>query len=379
MHFNHSLLVELPYTLNVPAGNYDVSLPAGLQTLQIVHGLYAGSDSCFENGGNIAIASKESVRSAFPETKQLSLLQLRTVVNRSYERVLEPAALVSPNQGDLLDEITRNLISNRLSENAGDQLMAEAKVKLDGMDANEKAKLFQSCSLRLTARQLFPLALGDEFVQALNTFIRQYMVILQDFFVEELTLHQIASTNIGGVQITTICDGVVIDASRTVGKVPPIMRTPWFVHPSEKIELLKNNLRTQPITDAIALLGIRAKMLAERGAFRSAIIEAAAAMETSIARRLVAGLITQGHSHDGAVAHLHKTQRFSERCKTMFQSVIGKSLAAENNTLWNRVVTHRDKLRHKIVHSDEEPTEAETKKVIEDFIALAALAQTVSR
>jgi hypothetical protein len=60
------------------------------------------------------------------------------------------------------------------------------------------------------------------------------------------------------------------------------------------------------------------------------------------------------------------------------QQIAGKSLADHDPVLWNRVVVHRDNLRHKITYSDLEPSDKDTKSVVTDFLAMAKVAQTVS-
>lgn len=49
MHFEHRVLVEVPFILNVPDGKYDVALPDGVTRVLVVHsGYYAASDDAFE-------------------------------------------------------------------------------------------------------------------------------------------------------------------------------------------------------------------------------------------------------------------------------------------------------------------------------------------
>jgi hypothetical protein len=52
--------------------------------------------------------------------------------------------------------------------------------------------------------------------------------------------------------------------------------------------------------------------------------------------------------------------------------------AEHDPRLWNRVVVHRDNLRHKIAHADLEPSASETKAVVDDFLAMANAAQTIT-
>ena len=376
MRFVHKQIVELPFILNLPKGNYEVKMPEGLRILRVHHGLYAASASAFEYGSPLAVATKEIVRDSFPDPAAVSLHQLRTVVERVVTSEIN--SLRQPKDSDLLDEVSRDLIRSRDHTKAGKELKGEAAVRLAQMSVADRDALTHRIALRLTAREVFRAQTSEHFLLILNTFIRQYMVTVDDFFAEEVALHHVASTTLGGIHEVTLCDDTLIDSVTTVGKVPPVMRQPWFEHESSKVESLRSALKSGQPADAIALLGIRARGLLERGAYRSAIVEAAAALETAVARRLIVGLVAQGRTQDEAINYLHQNQRFSERCKKLFQSVIGISLAIHEPALWDRVVGHRDQLRHKIVHSDEEPSARDATAVVEDFLALARVAQSVS-
>jgi hypothetical protein len=376
MHFVRKQMVEMPFILNLPKGNYEVTLPEGLRILRVHHGLYAGTAGAFEYRAPLSVAEKDRLIKSFPDGTCLSLHQLRTVIERVV--TCDVMALVELTESDVLDEIAVMTIRERSSTSSGEKLRAEAADRFQKMSADEKEAVARTKAMKLTAKQVFREQTAEYFFHILNTLIRHYMVAVDDFFAEELALHQIASTTLGGIHETTFCDDLLVDTVRTVGKIPPIMRQPWYEHDPQKIQALKDALSSGQAPDAIALLGIRARALLERGAFRSAIVEAAAALETAVARRLLGGLIAQGRSEDDALAQLHENQRFADRCKSIFHDVVGCSLAAKDEALWSRVVIHRERLRSRIVHSDEEPSAADAQKVVEDFLSFAVLARTAS-
>lgn len=378
MHFEHTILMELPFILNVPDGKYDVTLPSGAICALTIHSkYYAGSDGAFEYASNKAYGPKHSLPSAFPGASNMSVVKLRTVVEMRLERTIEEAAAKQPTETDLVDQISRELIQQRATNSSGEALRTESATILSGYSPQQREQLRGTCLRRLIARELFPPKLGDDFLAAVNIFVRQYMVTVEDFFVEEVALHQVTGTTMGGVLHHTRCDGVEVESVTTVGLIPPIMRSPWFEHPKPKIDALKQAVAAGTLPNAIELLGIRARHLVECGAHRSAIIEAAAALETAIARRLIAALIAGGKSESDAIQFLKDNKRFCDRGKTHFKAIVGQSLADHSPALWSRVVVHRENLRHKIAHSDLEPSATETKAAVDDFLAMAKIAQTI--
>ena len=99
----------------------------------------------------------------------------------------------------------RQMIHQRQSENSGEALKADAKATLTNYSDHVREALRATCLRRLTARKLFPPSLDDEFLTAVNTYVRQYMVTVGDFFVEELALHQVTGTTVGGILRETRC------------------------------------------------------------------------------------------------------------------------------------------------------------------------------
>ena len=274
MRFVRKQVVELPFILNLPKGNYEVRMAEGLRILRVHHELYAASSSAFEYGSPITVAPKNIVRDSFPDPSSVSLHQLRTVVERVVTSEL--TVLLKPTDSDLSDQISRDIIRSPDRTTAtGNDLKKETADRLNHMSGKDRDVLVQKTALRLTAREVFRNQTPEHFLHILNTLVRQYMVSVEDFFAEELALHHVASTTLAGIHEVTLCDDALIESVTTVGKIPPIMRQPWFEHESSKVESLRIALKSGQPTDAIALLGIRARGLLERGAYRSAIVEAA--------------------------------------------------------------------------------------------------------
>jgi hypothetical protein len=218
---------------------------------------------------------------------------------------------------------------------------------------------------------LFPASDLNYFITSVNTFIRLYMTHFDDFFVEEVTLHHLGSTITRGILIIHKCEGQKIYNVSEVHKIPPMMRRPWYNHPKEKIESFSTKLKDGNLPDSVQLLAVRAKAFRERGAFRSAIIEASAALETAVARRIRSDFISKGKNEEEVKTILNENQRFSDRCKKIMKMSSGFSAAEIDPPLWERIVKHRDNYRHKIAHSDIEPSKTEAEEAVSDFISLA--------
>ena len=210
MRFVRKQIVELPFILNLPKGNYEVKMPEGLRILRVHHGLYAASASAFEYGSSLAVATEKIVRDSFPDPAAVSLHQLRTVVERVV--TAEMASLLLPKDSDLLDEVSRDLIRGRDHIKAGNELKAEAADRLAQMSVADREALSHRTALRLTAREVFRAQTSEHFLLILNSLVRHYMVTVDDFFAEKLALHHVASTTLGGIHEVTHCDDLLIDS-----------------------------------------------------------------------------------------------------------------------------------------------------------------------
>lgn len=252
--------------------------------------------------------------------------------------------------------------------------MAEAKEAMDKLSESEKTTFLDSTAKRLIAMKIFSAVEFRNFHLALNALIRLYMINFKDQFVEEVAMHQLAGTFTNGIFRGIVCDGKQIDSVSEVGKVPPIMRRPWLSYPPAKIEEFKHQLAAKFQPDPVDLLCVRSRSQLERGANRSAIVEASAALETAVARKIRAGFKAQGKTDAEIEACLEKTKmNFPVRANQTLNDAIGKSITQIDNGLWVNVLTHRDNYRHKIAHSDAEPPNADSEKAVNDFTALALL------
>jgi len=373
MKFTLKQFAELPFVLNIPSEVYPIHVDGVNVSVRVHHNLYAGAQGAIEYPVPVWIGEKKALTASLSSNTTYSLLQLHTVVSSEKETDFDVSELCSPTPNELIDEYARKLILDRSSDNAGGALLAEAQQQLDTLGPAQVESFRKFTALRLTAKKLYPHSESELFLRAVNQLIRTYMADIGDFFVEEVTLHQVAGTTPRGILRISECDGQLVETFTVLDKIPPAMRQPWFVHPADKIAVMKAHLNSGVEPDAVDLLGTRARGLLERGAYRSAIIESGAAMETAVARRIINGMIASGKTHAEALQLLHNNQKFSDRCKGILKDVTSKSIPDLDNKLWERVVLHRDTYRHKIAHSDQEPMKKDAEKVVTDFLALAKL------
>jgi hypothetical protein len=369
--------VELPFVLNLPDGDYVVPLDTGTITLQIAQSQLAVP---FYSNGTIdyRIGSAKELAIVFGDNLGKHYrYPLRTNVKQNHSVSVEEADLVKPSEKQIIEGYMSVLIRAGKTANAGDDFFAEATEAFNKLSEAERIAHCDLSVKKLTAAKLFPPTGFRNFHLALNSIIRLYMTHFNDHFVEEVALHQLGSTFTTGIFRIMVCDGKQIDSVSEVGKVPPMMKEPWLLHPQEKLEEFKKQLAAKFQPDPVDLLCVRSRSQLERGANRSAIIEASAALETMVVRKVRAGFKTQGKTDAEIDACLEKTKKdFPKRANQTLKDAIGKSIAEIDNALWVNVLKHRENYRHKIAHSDAEPPNADSEKAVSDFTALALLVKT---
>lgn len=352
--------------LNLPSGAYPVLVNGDIEQLELAQEQFAVP----MGGGAYRLMPLNHV----PKDGTGSAQALRTLVKLRETRNADSDQLPAVPEEALVDEIARQQIflGNPL---AGQELTDAARAELNGFDDESRGSLSGFVSRKLHCRDLFSPEKISRFIAATNTLVRRYMVDFGDPFAEEIVLHHLASTWTSGVLQVLQCDDALLDSVHFAGKIPPIMRRPWVNHPAERVDNLRVALASGAPVDPIELLAARANAFLERGATRSAVIEASAALESAVARRLRNALIKSGLSEGEAIDRLRSTPRFPDRCKSLMREFAGVSLADVEPSLWEQVTKHRDNYRHKVTHDDSEPSLDAAREAVQDFMALARIAQ----
>jgi hypothetical protein len=368
--------VELPFMLNLPSGNYPVGSDVSPYLLHVTQEQVAAH---LEDGG-FAIGSASGIKQQIGDQFKVTHWQpLRTLVAHTSRIDLAEADLPLLNEDKLHEAMQSKIIEENPMAFAGktEDLKSEATRRLSELEKDSRTAFLRVESVREYSRRL-PNA--ELFVANLNRLIRLYMAQFNDFFVEEVTLHQLASnTPLRGVFTLVNCDGSLVQNYGHVGKIPPMMFKTWQMYPDSKVKEFAQLLESGQQPDAIDLMAVRSRNCLEKGAFRSAIVEASAAMDLSLSSKIREGLRAKGQNDSDINEMLRKpqNQRFEARAKSILQSATGQTVPALDNTLWTEVSKHRTVIRQGVTHSDSEPDKAEAKKVVDDFLRLAQLIRTI--
>lgn len=368
--------VELPFMLNIPSDEYTLGGAVGPYALQIRQEQVAAH----LEDGRFAIGDATTLKNQFEGKVAVRHWQpLRTVVAHSNVAEIEEADFPLIGDESLHEAMQSKIIGENPMAFAGatEDLKAEATKRMNSLSTEEKAQFRLHEAIRAYAKQL---ADAPRFVDQLNTLIRAYMANFNDFFVEEVTLHQLSSNlPLRGVFTSVFCDGQPVHFYGHVGKIPPIMFKPWQNYPIEKITGLKSDLQAGTKPDALDLMAVRSRNYMEKGAYRSAIVEASAVLDLSLSSKIREGLRAKGQC-DSDISDLLKkpsNQRFEERAKALLNSSVGTTVPALDNTLWADICQHRAVIRQGVTHSNEEPTQAEAEKVVNDFLKLAQMIRQI--
>lgn len=369
--------VELPFMLNIPSGAYAVGgAGASPYLLQVSQEQFAAH----LEDGRFAVGNMAAVKQQVGEHGTVKHWQpLRTLVTHVNSVDIEESDLPVLDDGKLHEAMQSRIIGENPMAHVGraDDLKAEATKRLSEMGQETRKRFHLEESIREFARKL---ADAQLFVVMLNQLIRLYMAHFQDFFVEEVTLHQLASNiPLRGVFTFVACDGEPVHFYGHVGKMPPMMFTPWQNYPESKVLDFKSCLEAGTPPNAIDLMAVRSRNCLEKGAYRSAIVEASAALDLSLSSKIREGLKAKGQSDNDINDMLRRpqNQRFEERAKAILQSATGQTVPALDNTLWSEVSKHRAVVRQGVTHSSAEPDKADAETVVNDFLRLAALIRQI--
>lgn len=368
--------VELPFMLNIPSGAYPVGGTASPYLLQVAQEQVAAH----LEDGRFAIGIVPTIKQQLGDHVKVTHWQpLRTLVAHTTSIELAEADLPLLNDEKLHEAMQSKIIGENPMAFADrtEDLKTEATKRLSELDEDARSEFLHDESVREYARRL---AHAELFVANLNRLIRLYMAQFNDFFVEEVTLHQLASsTPLRGVFTLVTCDGKPVHTYGHVGKIPPMMFKPWQNYPEPKLQEFKSRLEVGQLPDAIDLMAVRSRNCLEKGAYRSAIAEASAAMDLSLSSKIREGLRSKGQSDTDINEMLRKpqNQRFEERAKAILKDATGQTVPALNNTLWADVSAHRTVIRQGVTHSNAEPEKADAEKVVNDFLRLAQLIRNI--
>jgi hypothetical protein len=203
-----------------------------------------------------------------------------------------------------------------------------------------------------------------------NVLIRLYMATFNDRFVQEITESMFSGTAMRGLHYAVFCNGKLFDSGHHAGGFFPfLIRRPWWEHPEQAVAAFRTQLETSPEPDPVALLHVRAQSMLLRGAYRSAMLEASAAFDLCLVRKIRAGLLAKGKTDLEIEQLLEDNQRYEDRAKGLLKQATGNSAPEVDNTRWERFRQDR-RNRGSIAHSANEPNQIYATEAVENMIAL---------
>ncbi|SIO55749.1 hypothetical protein SAMN05444166_5136 [Singulisphaera sp. GP187] len=204
------------------------------------------------------------------------------------------------------------------------------------------------------------------------------MATFNDFFVQEITENFFSSTAFHGILVEKYFNGQLLDNIRHVGgRFPYMVRRPWLEHPEQAVTAFRTQLENTPNPDPVKLLNVRARSLLQRGGFRSAMIEASAAFDLCLVRKIRGGYSSQGKTDPEIDDILSKNPRYDDRAKKILKEATGSSAADLDPAVWQRFVAHRTR-RGKVAHAATEPSESEATGAVEDMIRVTELVDALT-
>jgi hypothetical protein len=372
MRFTYKLQCELPFTLCLPNETFHVALGDG-PTFNLDINNEAYSLRCSSNNkASTAFGTREMLFANFPglQTHDVSE-KMRTVVLHEEHEDIEETSL--PALDNLIERMEEDLLKQGARYDDPTALAADAKQRLADLSGPDLTEF------NLRHQQLFHarpkrLPLVREFLRATNRLIRQYMVEIDDPFVEEIGMGHLALTTMLGIFIEVSVDGLVLESGPFVDKVPLVLKHPWRPTTPENILSIHKGVGAPASPDFARVLLRRAESLVERTAYRNAIAEAAAALEIVVTKSIQRAMASQGKSQSEIDTELDSTKfDFQKRAKIQLKSWRGKGAADLDPSLWTQIVSDRRNHRNAIVHSDREPSEEDARDVVARFRRMAEL------
>jgi len=303
---------------------------------------------------------------------------LHTIIEYRESVIIPPSDITEIGESDIktilqIEAITeRQNIQNGFEDGEIDRIVSTKFSELD------KTKRQRCVRIAIAQKNQPPHKLKDSFIKCVNYLIKSYMAYFRDPFAHEVTLDRLASGNfIPGVQCLVIDTqtGEELYKVNQIEHGPPVLRGEWHKHPDGETQRFKSIISQGQESDPVILLQVRAQHLLLIGTYRSAIIEASAALETCVTKKIKKYMCAAGESESGIDTFLSQKYnwRFEERAKKILKVKTGMSAADIDQTVWAKVIEARDNFRHRIAHSYKEPEEQEAKETVKIFFTLIDL------
>lgn len=365
---------ELPFMIQLPSGEYKIKIAENSISKDMILNL---SDKIFRLHINPFPNEKMENYSEGTSEELEELVVRNNISNYAFEKLKSYVTCIVEKELKFSEDMYEDISKEKIVEWLKGRIIRENKdiIPVEKLDevANDKYKLYNTEQLKnvklnyLIYKEINRVSNENiySYYIALNKFIKQYSFIRNDFFVNTLTVHTLK-----GTYYQQYVDDQLYDQIKFAGKVPTILpKKQWMAELEEKsLEQLKQRLIDNdniPFENSLILV---ARNLIERGEYRSAILEASAALEVAVEKKIVGKMKLKGKSEDEINDYLKETEvKFAKRCNKQLEQCTGKSFINDNNKLWVKIDSHRKNYRHKIIHSSLEPSPFGIEEIIDDY------------
>jgi hypothetical protein len=360
---------ELPFTLNLPEATYPVLVDGASYPIDVLQNRLAVADG----PDMMRFGTADELRADFGDRWATSYKHdLRTIVRHRDQATVPRSELPAPTDGQLFEAAQSYLLraTPGVVPGGAEQLQIQARHWLAHLNHDDRGAFTTDTSVRLAAAAAFPHRDVAYFCGAVNVLIRLYMATFNDRFVQEITESMFSGTAMRGLHYAVFCNGKLFDSGHHAGGFFPfLIRRPWWEHPEQAVAAFRTQLETSPEPDPVALLHVRAQSMLLRGAYRSAMLEASAAFDLCLVRKIRAGLLAKGKTDLEIEQLLEDNQRYEDRAKGLLKQATGNSAPEVDNTRWERFRQDR-RNRGSIAHSANEPNQIYATEAVENMIAL---------
>lgn len=367
MKFEVLFFNELPYVLEIPDGDYEITTKTGPITLTVSSEKYKLHRAPFaQYAGKYTIVADEKTLQEIIVQEKLS--------NYAFDNCKTFISCVVAKEKDITDDdieaITEEQCVNRIqtillrkkAEHSGGDMKEAAKEEFNKMLPQQIIDIKKNICYDKTFQEINCIY---DYYEALNSLIKQYR-----FLRKHIWVYKLDENILEGTSIVCLLNGQEFNSFKFAGLVPSILpfKKKYPELSAEETAVYKQRLLQQfeiPISDELLLA---ARGLWYRLEYRSAIIESSAALEVAVEKKLIEKMTSQGMNDADIRIELAKTEtNFNQRCDVFLKRYTGQSFVVDNATLWNKIDIHRKNYRHKIAHSDVKPDKKKTEEIINDF------------
>lgn len=366
---------ELPFMLNLNSGIYKVKASFGGidkildlklsdKTFRLHTSPFPNLDFCNYFDGEAEELENLVVRNKF---SNYAFEPLKSYISCEVEEniALSQQIIDSVNKNNLIERIKTLLIQKNINTHFDPPILQELAQKEYGNLNDEGIKKLKIDYIINESMNKLSLEGITFYHIALNNFIKQYSYVRKDHLVEQLTVHTLE-----GTYCTEYIEGIYQKSIKHASNISTIMTHQRWMQDLEQNEIndLNNRLINNTDIPSTQSLILVARNLIERGEFRSAVIESSAALEIAVEEKITEKMRSKGKSVKEIMRELKTTELdFPRRCDSQLKIYTGYSFVKDNKTLWNIVKRHRNKYRHKIVHSSLVPDAMKAKQIVDDF------------